>query len=337
MRNGGMGDASNMTKTFLSRGGHGKNSFGKFFIAARWLVTGALSIAALFLYGPEATAQYPAPAIAENTAKHVSPHVWVIMAFPNIAIVVGNKATLVVDTGLGAHNGSIVAHEAQKLSKGSRLYLTTTHFHPEHAGGDQGFPTDTVLIRNAVQQKEVEELGPEWFDRFRRMPRFKPFLEEGHKFRTPDVVFDRDANVDLGGVTVRLFWLGAAHTDGDELIWVDEDGTLIPGDVVQNKLAPHMMGAASSAKSWIAILDQLAPLKPRFIVPDHGELGDGSLIALQRTFLTDLEARTLALKHEGKSADDTAKLVADEMKQKYPDWGNMNNLPDTVKKVYAEE
>jgi len=150
-------------------------------------------------------------------------------------------------------------------------------------------------------------------------------------------VYDREARVDLGGVTGRLFWLGAAHTDGDELTYVEEDSTLIPGDVVQNKLVPHMMGTDSSAESWIAILDQLAPLKPRLIVPDHGELGDSSLIALQRAFLTDLESRTLALKHEGKSADDTAKLVADEMKQKYPDWSNMNNLPDTAKKVYAKE
>jgi glyoxylase-like metal-dependent hydrolase (beta-lactamase superfamily II) len=331
------GSVSRWIKTFLLSKRHSDNWLYKFFTATRLFTIGALAMATLFLGGAEARAQYPAPAIPENAAKSVSPHVWVIMTFPNIAIVVGNKATLVVDTGLGAHNGSVVAHEAKRLSKGQRLYLTTTHFHPEHAGGDQGFPLDTLLIRNAAQQKEVEEIGAEWFDRFRGMARFQPFLEEGHKFRIPDVVFDRDANVDLGEVTVRLFWLGAAHTEGDELIWIEEDGTLIPGDVVQNKLAPHMTGADSSAKSWIAILDQLAPLKPRLIVPDHGELGDGSLVAQQRIFLIDLETRTLALKREGKSPDDTAKMVADEMKQKYPDWGNMNYLPDSVKKIYAEE
>ncbi len=50
----------------------------------------------------------------------------------NIAIVVGDRA-IVVDTGLGARNGATIAREARKLSKGTRLYLTTTHFHPEHA------------------------------------------------------------------------------------------------------------------------------------------------------------------------------------------------------------
>src|SRR5579872_6667373 len=77
------------------------------------------------LCGPRADAQnhYPAPPIPQDAAVKVSPHVWVIMAFPNIGIVAGSRATLVVDTGLGAHNGAIVAGEAKKLGKGSRLYL----------------------------------------------------------------------------------------------------------------------------------------------------------------------------------------------------------------------
>ena len=39
------------------------------------------------------------PLLGEDTVK-VSDHVWAIMGFPNIGIVVGSSATLVVDTGL---------------------------------------------------------------------------------------------------------------------------------------------------------------------------------------------------------------------------------------------
>ena len=42
---------------------------------------------------------------------------------------------------MGARNGTIAAREAEKLAKTPNLYLTTTHFHPEHAGGEK------VLIR----------------------------------------------------------------------------------------------------------------------------------------------------------------------------------------------
>ena len=49
--------------------------------------------------------------LPEQTTQ-VSEHVHAIVAFPNIAIVVGSKATLVVDTGLGPANGAIAARVA---------------------------------------------------------------------------------------------------------------------------------------------------------------------------------------------------------------------------------
>ena len=42
--------------------------------------------------------------LLDETAAQISEHVWVITGFPNIGIVVGSCATLVVDTGLGARS-----------------------------------------------------------------------------------------------------------------------------------------------------------------------------------------------------------------------------------------
>src|ERR1700744_5959624 len=106
------------------------------------------------------------PILGEATTK-VSEHVWAIMGFPNVAIVVGSRATLVVDTGLGPKNGATVARVAAKVAPGNnRLFLTTTHFHPEHAGGEPGFPPSTILIRDAVQQEDMEKHGQEMLDMF---------------------------------------------------------------------------------------------------------------------------------------------------------------------------
>ena len=60
--------------------------------------------------------------------------------------------------------------------------------------------------------------------------------------RPPDVTFNQEATVDLGGVTARLLWFGKAHTKGDELTFVEPDRTLISGDVVQNKTIPNIVG-----------------------------------------------------------------------------------------------
>jgi glyoxylase-like metal-dependent hydrolase (beta-lactamase superfamily II) len=274
--------------------------------------------------------------LPENSVTRVSEHVYAIVGFPNIGIVVGDRATLVVDTGLGARNGAIVLKQAEKLGKTPILYLTTTHFHPEHAMGEQAFPPRTVIIRPAVQQEEMNKHANEMMDLFRGFSAQSKELLQDVKLRPPDIVFDKELKLDLGSVTVRLMWLGPAHTQGDELIFVVEDSVLIPGDIVQDKIVPNMPNADASVKNWLAILDQLEPLKPRFVLPDHGALGDGSLIAKERAFLLELQTRSLELKRQGKSAEEASTIVTAEFKKKYTDWQTMGPVANVVKRVYAE-
>ena len=163
--------------------------------------------------------------IPENSVIKISDHVYAIMAFPNIGFVVGDRSVLVVDTGLGPRNGAIVAKEAAKLAPNRTLYLTTTHFHPEHASGDSGFPARTILVRDAVQQKELEDDHNAMIGQFSGMSVQNKELLQDVKFRKPDIIFDKEITLDLGGVTARLLWMGTAHTLGDELIFVDPDKT----------------------------------------------------------------------------------------------------------------
>src|ERR1035438_9807884 len=224
-----------------------------------------------------ASSQMSQPMVGENTTK-ISDHVWAIMGFPNIAIVVGDRATLVVDTGMGPKNGATAARVAAKLAPaGQKLFLTTTHFHPEHAAGEPGFPAATILIRNSLQQQEMEKHGQEIMDRFSQNSAQNKELLAGVRLRTPDVTFDQEAKVDLGGVTVRLLWFGEAHTKGDELVFVEPDRTLISGDVVQNKTMPNISDSGGTPSTWLAVLDKIAALNAAHVLPDHSAPGDGSL------------------------------------------------------------
>jgi glyoxylase-like metal-dependent hydrolase (beta-lactamase superfamily II) len=275
------------------------------------------------------------PLLTEDTVK-ISEHVWAILGFPNIAIIVGDRATLVVDTGLGPRNGATVARVAARLSKGPKLFLTTTHFHPEHAGGEPGFPAGTILIRNTVQQQEMEQHGLEIVERFRNMSAQNAELLKDLHLRTPDILFQDEAKLDLGGgVTARLLWLGAGHTKGDELTFVEPDRTLVSGDIVQNKVVPGIAADGGTSSSWIAVLDKLAALNVRYVLPDHSPAGDGSLIASERSFLSDVQARALALQRQGTSAEDAGRELSLELKNKYADWPS-TNVTGLVQRIYAE-
>jgi glyoxylase-like metal-dependent hydrolase (beta-lactamase superfamily II) len=283
----------------------------------------------------------PPPLVQENKTIKVSDHVYVIPdgrvnLVPNIGIIVGNRATLVVDAGMGPRNGETVMRELAKVNKNSELYFTTTHFHPEHMTGVQAFPANTIIIRPAVQQEEVERKQPQFIHNFSQRTADLKALLQDVKPRPPDIVFDKEAKLDLGGITVRLLWYGPAHTRGDNFILVEEDHVLFTGDGVINRFFPIFPDPDASGKNWLKILDQLDELQARTVVPGHGEVGDASLIGVERTYLKAVQSRTLELKAQGKSAEETEKQVSTELRAKYPDWDNPGWIGDAAKRFYVE-
>ena len=254
----------------------------------------------------------PPPLVQENKTIKVSEHVYVIPdgrvnLVPNIGIIVGSRATLIVDAGMGPRNGQTVMRELAKVNKNTDLYFTTTHFHPEHMTGVQAFPPNTIVIRPEAQQEEVDRKQPEFIRNFsKRTPDLKALLQDV-KPRPPDILFDHEAKLDLGGVTVRLVWLGPAHTRGDNFVFVEQDGVLFTGDGVINRFFPIFPDADASGKNWLSILDQLDEFHPRTIVPGHGEVGDASLIGVERTYLKAVQSRTVELKAQGKTVDEDRK------------------------------
>lgn len=70
------------------------------------------------------TQQWRAPIVAPNGITEIAGGVWVIPdsdhtpLVPNIGIIVGARASLVIDTGFGADNARAVMQEARRLSAG---------------------------------------------------------------------------------------------------------------------------------------------------------------------------------------------------------------------------
>ena len=167
-----------------------------------------------------------------------------------------------------------------------------------------------------------------------RSPQNKELLA-GVVLRPPDVIFDQEATIDLGGVTARLLWFGGAHTKGDELTFVEPDRTLISGDVVQNKTTPNIFGDGGTPASWLAVLGKVAALNATQVLPDHSAPGDGSLVAAELNLISEIRTRALAFKRQGISPDDAGKQVSADLKTQHPDWPN-TNAAGFVKSVYAE-
>src|SRR5262245_34642127 len=269
-----------------------------------------------------AQAQTPAkpPLVRAGVTVQISPHVFVIPddsvpMVPNVGIVVGDRATLVVDTGLGARNAQTVLAEVAKVSTNSTLYLITTHVHPEHDLGAAAFPPTTKLIRSRAQVDEIAASGLEMAKRFAAISPLHAELLQGAEFRKADIVFDQEHALDLGGVRVRIVAMGFNHTRGDTAMFVEPDAVLFSGDVSM-KAAPAV-GAGSTFATWIESQDRFAALKPVRVVPSHGPLGDASMIATNKRFLTTVQARAAELKKAGKTADEAVAAIQPEFEILY--------------------
>ncbi len=279
----------------------------------------------------------PPPLVKANELRKVSEHVQIIpddsvQLVPNVGFVVGDKAVLVVDTGMGPRNGAVVSEVAQKVAGGSRaVYLVTTHVHPEHDLGASAFPATTKLIRSDDQQKDIAEFGLQTAKVFAaRTPIYAELLKDAD-FRKADITFAQDYDLDLGGVHARLIALGANHTRGDTAIWVEPDRVLFAGDVAM-KAQPAFASPHSSVHQWLASLDRLEALKPVLIVPSHGPTGDTGFISGYRAYLTDIRGRAAAEKKAGRSADQAVEAISAAL----PSYPDRARLAAAIKAAYAE-
>ena len=280
------------------------------------------------------------PMVKENATAKLAEHTYVISdgnigGVPNVGIIVGSRATLVIDPGLGRRNGEAVLREVAKVSKNSELYIASTHYHPEHTTGYLAFPPTAKYVNSTVQEAEFAELGQEMIRTFAgRTPVMGELLKDAQG-RKADITFERDYTLDLGGVRVRMLVVGPTHTRGDTGIFVEGDGVLFAGDVVMNN---SFLAASqtSSVRAWLAAFDAFEAMKPRTVVPSHGAVGTGSLIPTQRTIVQGIQARARELKSQGRSSDDTAMTVQTELQAKYPTWPRANGIAALARAAYAE-
>ncbi|HEV7610060.1 MAG TPA: MBL fold metallo-hydrolase [Steroidobacteraceae bacterium] len=297
-------------------------------------------IAAALLAAPALAQQpaTPAPAslVREGVTRKLTNHVWAIpdgsaSLVPNVGIVVGRKAVLVIDTGMGMRNGETVLREVARIGAGKPIYIVTTHVHPEHDLGAGAFPKDSKLLRSKDQIEDIAAgAGMNLVPVFEARSALNVELLQGAKHRDADIVFDREYTLDLGGLKARIYAMGTNHTHGDTAILVD--GVLFSGDVAMRP-QPSFANPTAKISHWLESLDRLEAMKPKQLVPSHGPFGDTSIIAGYRGYLTHIRDRAAALKKEGKTQDEAVQIITDEMSVQYPD---KNRLAGAIRAGFNE-
>ena len=262
-----------------------------------------------------------APVLPDHPPVEVAPRVHVLTddridLVPNVGIVVGDEAALVVDTAMGVRNGEQVLARARELTD-RELVLTITHFHPEHGWGAQAFEGSARIVYNRLQLEELHEKFGTFVELFSSFGPHVAEQLEGVRLVEPDETYDGRRTLDLGGITADLVEL-PAHTRGDQVIWLPSERVLFTGDLVETRFFPILPDGDAHGSRWIEVLGELEALAPEVVVTGHGEIGGSELIRASREYLEAVRDRVRAARERGQDP----KEVADEIRRDWADWDN---------------
>jgi hypothetical protein len=147
---------------------------------------------------PAAPRTDPLPLIDARFPCEIAEDVWIIpdrriFLVPNVGIVVGKKAALVIDCGLGPQCGQHVLAAVEKIAPGRQLILTQTHAHPEHAFGAVAFKDRAQIFLNRQQNDYLVKTGSKLLQMFRqRLGEPEKELLEGTEIVPGTDIYDGD-------------------------------------------------------------------------------------------------------------------------------------------------
>ncbi len=289
----------------------------------------------------------PEPGVVEITGEQeIAPDLVVVPnrhldLVPNIGVIAGTDSVLVVETGMGPRNAEKVLKFAVGHARGRRLYLTTTHFHPEHTFGAQAFAGHATYLANWAQADDLAEKGAGYLEMFRGLGEWVARQLEGVELIAPDVVYDGSYDLDLGGRVVQLRPTGRGHTKGDQVVMVPDAGVMFTGDLVETgqfAIFPWFppYDTDVTGVGWIGVMQRLIDERPRVVVPGHGDIGGPELIADVRDYLEELRDETWRRRDAGMSEQAIAAEVRAVMTGRHPDWAQPEWVERGVGCLYCE-
>jgi glyoxylase-like metal-dependent hydrolase (beta-lactamase superfamily II) len=289
-------------------------------------------------------AEPPAPVVS-GSPQEIADGVYVVPdgrvpLVPNVGIVVGEEAVLVVDTAMGPRNGERIREMAAALAGGRRLVLTITHFHPEHGFGAQAFRNGEIVY-NRDQLDEFRDKGSAYLEMFKTFGDNVAQALENVELVEPNTVYDGGMHeIDLGGRSVRLLTWGRAHTRGDQVVFLPDERILFTGDLVEERcfaIFPYFPpeDVDVDGEKWLAVLAQLEALEPATVVPGHGEVGDAGVIADVRDYIALLRAESRRLADEGVAVDEAVEQIEASMRALHADWVQPEWIAFGVRHFYA--
>ena len=186
----------------------------------------------------------------------------------NLSFVITPDGVLVVNAGDNYLLASALHDEIRKITDQPVKYVVLENAQGHAALGSSYWKEQGAkIIAHREAARELEEHGPDILERMQKRMR-----EKGAKTKLvmPDIVFDKEYILTMGGTRIELHYLGPAHSPGDIVTWLPAQKLVISGDMAfHQRLLPIF--EHTDTKLWLESWKNFEALKAKIVIPGHGE------------------------------------------------------------------
>ena len=254
--------------------------------------------------------------------QKVTDSVYIFRNITNSSFVIGERSVAVIDTQVNRSAAELLLSFVRSVTSKPIEFVINTHYHWDHTNGNQLFKDLGATVISSKLTKEFM---------VKRAPRQKEFLsgrgfELGNDPLLPEVTFEGQHEIDLGGMPLRIFFAGTAETEDASAVQVVRENVLMSGDTVMTGSFPIFgqpcwdEGLEGDGR-WQATIESLLALKPKHVVPGHGPLAHEAdvrkLLEIENYFVKEVGDRV----RKGFTLDQ----ILIDLEPKLPDW--MKKMP----------
>lgn len=257
----------------------------------------------------------------------------------NTAVIVNERDVLIVDSHITPASARVLVEELKTITPKPIRYLVNTHYHFDHAHGNQVFPADVeiigheftrqMLLTNVLEQRtyksftspvpgQIADLQKQIAaeadaarkaqleDRMAVQQAYLDALKEISP-TPPNVTLKTKMTLHRGSREIQLLYFGRGHTAGDVIVYLPKERIVCTGDLQTAALS--YMGDGH-VDEWVGTLEAVKGLDFDTVIPGHGNPFTGKeRITHYQNYLKDLWLQTSALKRQGVAAEDAAKRI----------------------------
>jgi glyoxylase-like metal-dependent hydrolase (beta-lactamase superfamily II) len=280
---------------------------------------------------------------------------------------VNEEDVLVVDSHITPAAAWALLRELKDITDKPVRYVVNTHFHFDHAHGNQVFPEDVQIIGHEFTREKLaagaSRSGRSW-DLFvgglpARITEMETKLEaesdpakasalrkeieiqkqyqratDAIAVTPPTATLSERMTLYRGGREIQLLFFGRGHTGGDVVVYLPREKVLATGDLLTAGLSYMGDGYLDE---WADTLERLKGLDFEVVLPGHGDaFRDRKRIDYFQAYLRDLSGKIAKMRAEGVSAADAARTIdMTGHRERFPTIQGPGVHPHAVERAYA--